>query len=1071
MNSKEIDYYQQKLLRLRQNFADFTYISRCITPSILVIVALLLQLSMRQVVGGKIYLLFYPAMFFGAIIGGFWPGIIAVSLASFSSWIIFVPYSAPIAESKSNLIFAHLIFSFMGLAFCIFGEILRRSQNQERMARQKAELMTEERTQLLKKLEHQDRLKSQFFANISHELRTPITLILGPTETALSKTPKTELHPLLEQIQRNARSLLRQVNDLLDIAKLEVGKAKVNYTEFDIVKTIKQISANFETVAQEGQLQFSTELPPTLSVQADYDKFQKILINLLTNAFKFTPPGGKIRCTIKTYDPQLCIIEVADSGPGIAEEFREKVFDRFFQVEESSNRRFGGTGLGLSIVKEFTELHGGKVKLETSPEGGALFILSFPLKAPIGCLLASLPTTDSSTELFNWCDTSRKPSTTLSETDLPTTSDKLLVLVVEDNVELNQYISDIISTEFQVVQAYNGREGVELTRRLRPNLIITDIMMPVMNGQQMITEIRSQPEIANIPVIILSAKGDEEFRIKMLCDGSNDYLVKPFSAKELLTRSRKLIIANEHQTWLQSIIDQMPEGVIIFDHQGKIVHLNNVAKSLARDSGRVSGFGVPLLLDIRAPSGEVLPSEKLPVYQSFTTGKAITGAEFSILSPNGELIPVLVNAAPIKTSSGKKGAVGVFQDIRVFKELENLRKEWASMIAHELRQPVASIILRTNLLKELSFNELSNENRKSLDSILESSRILDRMINDLLDFSRIEANRMDLKQKIINLTENINRIAENFDHLSAGHVIVVANPISKIFAKVDPDRFQQIVGNLLSNAIKYSKPNSDVRLEILEHENMIEVIVTNSGAGISPDQLPQLFNRFKRTREAKTGKIGGIGLGLYIVKGLVEAHGGKIWAESTPGETTSFHFTIPRLSKQLLSDNDIEINSIGSLSSNGSDSQAQEKFKIEKNLLNSIKVLVIDDTEEMCLLLRTYLEKAGAMVTVSHSMNDALLILDKNPPDIVVSDIEMPGANGFDLIKEIHNWATQKQFKIPIIALTAHSDESQLKKISEAGFDAIISKVNSRRNLVATIYKLATKNMNFRNSNMSMNLL
>lgn len=678
------------------------------------------------------------------------------------------------------------------------------------------------------------------------------------------------------------------------------------------------------------------------------------------------------------------------------------------------------------------------------------FILSGFLSHPVRYALPSI--FEAFTHLFKKLNSAELPAISVNkiesgncssraQTNLDVTpeQDKSLVLVVEDNIEMNRYICQILAKEFRVIPAYNGKEGLALTRKFNPNLIITDFMMPEVNGQQMISEIRAQPEFANTPIIVLSAKADEEFRIKMLNEGSDDYLIKPFSAKELIARSRNLIKINERQSWLQSIIDQMPEGVIVFDQQGKIVHLNNVAKSLARDTGRMSAFGVPLVLDIRDSSGKILPPEQLPVFQAFTSGKAISGAEFSILSPNDELIPVLVNAAPVKTISGKNGAIGVFQNISLFKELETLRKEWASMIAHELRQPVASINLRANLLKELSTNEIPDQNYKNLDAIIEDSRVLDRLINDLLDFSRLEANRMDLKPKIINLSEKLTEITERFKQLSVGHSILFFKPSSQILVQVDPDRFQQIVANLLSNAVKYSKANSEIRVVVRENDNVIEIIVSNIGPGISQDQLPLLFNRFTRTKEAQSGNICGIGLGLFIVKGLVEAHGGKIWAESYPGETTSFHFTIPRWQEQI---------SNKGLGNNAVCSSEKVEFKI----------LILDDSFEMRLLFRMQLEKAGAIVKEASSVGDAMLILTQNPPDIIISDIEMPEVNGFDFIKQLQIWCKQNKIYIPIIALTGHSDDLQLRKITSAGFDAIVSKTNYRADLFNIINNLVTNN-------------
>jgi signal transduction histidine kinase len=1020
-------------------------------PSLLVIASLIAQLLMREIVGGRIYLLFYPAIFFGALIGGFWPGLTAALLASLFSWYIFVQGQSTITAPTLNDIFAHFIFSFMAFSFCVFGEILRRSQNQEREARKEAELMIEERSKLLNKLEHHDKLKNQFFANVSHELRTPLTLILGPVAMYLAKNPKEELRSLLEQVQRNSLILLQHVNDLLDVSKLEVGKMKIKYAEFDVVKTIKQIAANFDFVAQEKQFSFELRLPNSLVVQADQDKFKRIINNLLSNAFKFTPNGGIIRCSLQTHEDHG-VLEVADSGVGIAEQYREKVFDRFFQIEESSIHYHEGTGLGLAIVKEFIELHGGKVKVDRSPEGGTLFTLEFPIKAPLGFNLDPLANNAVNDEQTNLSQTlpfeklkSGLPVSPI-EDELISDRNRPLVLVVEDNIEMNQFVFEVLSSEFRLIRAFNGQDGIKMAQKHQPNLIITDMMMPVLSGHQMILAIRALPDIANTPIVIISAKCDEELRIKMLYEGIQDYLTKPFTPDELRAKSRNLILASEQQIWLQTIINQIPEAIIIFDDQGKIVHLNAVAKSLARESGRMSAWGIPLALDIRSPSGEILPAEQLPVFQSFKTGKTITGAEFSVLDPHGELIPILVNATPIQTRSGKKGAVGIFQNISAFKELERLRNEWASIIAHELRQPVATISMRAEALKSVCASEISKEDIESIEGILEDTRRLDRMINDLLDLSRIEANRMSLKLKVIDLPKFTTKILDTLKSLLNGYLVHITVPPTNVFVKIDPDRFEQIMGNLISNAVKYGTRNGEILFEMMVDNTQVEVIVSNHGPGISPDQLPLLFNRFVRTKEAKSGSIKGIGLGLYVVKGLVEAHGGKIWAESTPGETTSFHFTLPLPEAQSVQNH--------SYLYHAECPNSLKKTGTEKHPLDDLKLLVVDDSQDMRLLLRKLLEKTGAVVTEAQSANDAILKINQCQPDLIISDIEMPDGNGYDLVERIHNYTDQKKISIPIIALTGHSDETQLKKIMDTGFNATLSKLTSRDNLIATIHRL-----------------
>lgn len=225
-----------------------------------------------------------------------------------------------------------------------------------------------------------------------------------------------------------------------------------------------------------------------------------------------------------------------------------------------------------------------------------------------------------------------------------------------------------------------------------------------------------------------------------------------------------------------------------------------------------------------------------------------------------------------------------------------------------------------------------------------------------------------------------------------------------------------------------------------------------------PDQLPLLFNRFVRSTNVEFNNIKGVGLGLYIVKGLVEAHGGKIWVESIMGKTTIFHFTVPTSNEHLLALN----NEKSLLDKVTADKVAAEKFTPEKlQNLKDLKILIVDDSKDIRLLLRKYLEKTGAIVSEAAAADEALEKLMKATPDLIISDIEMPEDSGYDLIKRIHQWTLKSKINIPIIALTGHTDEIQLKKIAAAGFDAHLSKINFRNDLIATIQQLVSNNSKF----------
>ncbi|MDQ3908020.1 MAG: HAMP domain-containing histidine kinase, partial [Acidobacteriota bacterium] len=244
---------------------------------------------------------------------------------------------------------------------------------------------------LYSRVKELDELKTQFFANVSHELRTPLALILGPAGRLLSSQGLPEHHrQSAEMIERNARALLKHVNDLLDISKLEAGKMIASYSETDLAELLRLTSAHFQSFASERGIDFKVDAPGSLRAEADAEKLQRVIINLLSNAFKFTPDGGRVSCTLRGGDDHATL-EVSDSGPGVPADLREAIFERFRQVEGGASSRFGGTGLGLAISKEFVELHGGAITVSDAPEGGARFRVEVPTNAPAGAQQSSAP--------------------------------------------------------------------------------------------------------------------------------------------------------------------------------------------------------------------------------------------------------------------------------------------------------------------------------------------------------------------------------------------------------------------------------------------------------------------------------------------------------------------------------------------------------------------------------------------------------------------------------------------------------------------------------------------------------
>ncbi|HEX5753295.1 MAG TPA: PAS domain-containing sensor histidine kinase [Archangium sp.] len=351
------------------------------------------------------------------------------------------------------------------------------------------------------------------------------------------------------------------------------------------------------------------------------------------------------------------------------------------------------------------------------------------------------------------------------------------------------------------------------------------------------------------------------------------------------------------RAWLMSIIEQMPDGVLILDEQGHILVANAAAKSLCvSDSDGVDAFGNRFLFELRRPSGEPLPWEEVPFVRAVTRGELEAGVELSLWTRDGRSVPVLVSATPIQGRQGTPGgAVSIFRDITPLKELERQREEWTSVVAHDLRQPVSVIALALDALRNDTPEGPPAGQQEPLQWIDTSVGNLRRMIEDLLDASRIEARQLRLERQPVSLTEHVHACVRRMEGQARGRPIRVTAP-DEALTLGDPLRIDQVITNLLSNAVKYGTPQTPIEVEVTRLEEGLRVSVTNEGPGIPPEQLPQLFRRFHRTPGSHK-QAAGIGLGLYICKGLVEAHGGRLWATSTPGRRTTFCFSLPELER------------------------------------------------------------------------------------------------------------------------------------------------------------------------------
>jgi signal transduction histidine kinase len=424
--------------------------------------------------------------------------------------------------------------------------------------RTQLESKNQELEALYAKLKESEELRSQFFTNVSHELRTPLALILGPLEKLLDEGPLTEAQRReLELVERNANLLLKQVNDLLDTSKLEAGQLSAQRAPGDLARLVRTTTAYFTSIADERRVEHAVEAPESLPSMFDAEKLQRVLLNLLANAFKFVPDGGRIRTTLRQ-DGERAVLTVEDNGPGVKPELREVIFERFRQGEGGLTRRFGGTGLGLTIARSFVELHGGTILVDASPLGGARFTVVLPLVSPSGIPAdAPPPTVPAQLEAAARRDvealrTAVPAAPAPSALPAPSADPHRHVgLVVEDNPDMRQFIAGTLGTEMQVLTAENGREGLEKARALRPDVVVSDLMMPTMTGAELVRALRADRDLEGVPVLLLTAKADEALKVQLLRAGAQDYLTKPFHAEELRARVRNLVSTKRARETLQ----------------------------------------------------------------------------------------------------------------------------------------------------------------------------------------------------------------------------------------------------------------------------------------------------------------------------------------------------------------------------------------------------------------------------------------------------------------------------------------------------------------------------------------
>jgi len=1349
-----------------------------------------------------------------------------------------------------------------------------------------------------------DRAKTAFFSNVSHEFRTPLTLMLGPLEDAIAGAQDTSQKQGLEVVHRNGLRLLKLVNSLLDFSRIEAGRIQANYEPTDLATYTTELASTFRSAIERVGIEFKVECPTLQEhVYVDRDMWEKIVLNLLSNAFKFTFEGS-ITIGLQQVGKQV-ELRVSDTGTGIPRTELPRLFERFHRIRGAKSRTHEGTGIGLALVRELTRLHGGSVGVESEVGKGTTFAVRIPnglahLPADrIGNTETLAPASKDSLgyveEAGHWItgngSTSSPPALLTGTASYQPGQPTPRILLADDNADMREYVERILSSNWTVESVSDGASALEAARMHVPDLVLSDVMMPGLDGFELLRELRADASTREIPVILLSARAGEESRVEGMEAGADDYLIKPFSAKELVARiGSHLQLARqrrESREQIRNILDSITDGFVSLDRDWRYVYINaqaermgvrpeNLGKTLwesfpeligsdleaqlrravdnnvsvefeggynermftnraypTADGGltiyfkditerkraeealreseerfskafnasphlmtistfedgryvavnesmlRATGykreemighaadelgiFALPegraklvkafnkkgavrdLEINLQGKDGRImtllLSAEIIAINgkkcilttsnditqrkraeerigadlaamtrlrevgtHCSTAGKDVetcfkeiigaaidlTGADKGIIqlfdsvsrsltiaaskgfrkaflkffasvdndssacgaamlsservivedvtqseifaskpslkvllnagvhavqstpliSGNGNLLGIIsthfkqshrlsdretrlmdllarqaadflerkraeeilraseaqlrtlfdetplgaylvddefriravnptarpvfgdvpeligsdfdevmhrlwhkdyadeivkifrhtletgepyftperieerldlgvteyyewqINRIPL--SRGGYGAVCYFRDIsaqvaarterekllaaeRIAREeadaASRAKDEFLATVSHELRSPLNAMLGWSRLL---SGGKLPEETAaRGLRAIEQNAKAQAQLIEDLLDVSRIISGKFRLSHEPIRLSPIIEAAVDSIRPAAESKGV-------KLLLTLDPDagpvlgdagRLQQVVWNLLSNAVKFTGKGGRVQVALLRVNSRVEIVVSDTGQGISPEFLPHVFNRFSQADGSNTRAHSGLGLGLAIVRHITELHGGTVTADSDgQGHGATFTVKLPLMVMQAKHDDGERVHP-------GVNRDVGLQLK---PTLQGTRVLVVDDDPDTLLLLSAVLTESGAYVKTASSAEEGFTEVKAWRPNLIVSDIGMPGENGYEFMTRVKAWGRETGTWIPAVALTAYSRVEDRMKTLAAGFQMHLPKPVEPAELVAVIESLIETNADYR---------
>ena len=903
-----------------------------------------------------------------------------------------------------------------------------------------------------------DRAKTAFFSNVSHEFRTPLTLLLGPTQEALAKAnalPADDLQRW-QLVHRSGQRLLKLVNTLLDFSRIEAGRVQASYEPTDLAVLTGDLASVFHSAIEAAGLRLRLDIQQLDEpVYVDREMWEKIALNLLSNALKFTFEG-EIQVVLRRQGDRA-VLQVRDTGTGIPAHELPLIFDRFHRVLGAPSRTHEGTGIGLALVKELAKLHGGEVAVESTVNVGTIFTVSVPfgtshlpkerIAAARSLASTALGAEPFVAEALRWTGDPVSEGRALPHRDMPqgvaaaatsaAAAARDRVLIVDDNADMREYLQGLISARWRAETAADGQAALAAIRAKPPDLVLCDVMMPRLDGFGLLAAMRSEQATATIPVILISARAGEEAQVEGRKAGADDYLVKPFSAKELMARVESQLalaklrkVDQRHRDELKRLFMGAPVFICLLRGPEHVFELANEAY-LRLVRREVVGKRVREALPEVEGQGFF---EKLD--RVYTTGEPYVGNEAHVILRQSAAAPgkdtfLTFTYQPFHGLDGSIDGIAVFgfdvtETVLARRRTEALveqaqladrrKDEFLAMLGHELRNPLAPIATAVKLM-ELRGDERSKRERQVIERQVAH---LSRLVDDLLDVTRIAQGKIQLSKHPVDIAEVAAKAVEMASPLfeSKSHQLDIAVPRGVVFVDGDAMRLSQVVGNLLTNAARYTPERGNICLSAVREGQEVVVRVKDDGMGIAPEFLPRIFDLFVQGPRALDRREGGLGLGLALVKNLVTLHGGSVSACSQgPGRGSEFVVRLPALSDAPR------------LSARSTPEVARSG--------RARRVLVVDDNVDAAEILAETLLTLGHEVAIAHDGPQALSVQARFDADIGVLDLGLPVMDGYELASRMRRLAKKP---LRLIALTGYGQDQDRERTSQAGFDAHLVK-------------------------------